>query len=325
MYKDFKKQRNRAFWLAILIGLCYLLMLVVGTSKISSGFIMQLIFLGEYFRNPQINIFQLVLTSSFVTNVAAGVILLTLLFIAVKGFVKSLHILLKTRKFLTSLKIVKTTKDFIVFKSKNLYSFTSGFFKPKVYISEQIYKKLGENKSKAIVFHELAHKKNFDPLKDFIVNTFINCMPRFLRKNRFFINYFVLVELSCDFYSEQQLGSKKPLIKSLVDIFEHKFLFVPLNTYVKNFSAAADRIQILTGNYQFKVKNLYLPAFVFLAVMLFNIALMNKTNLLLKCSHPIECLRPVSRSNTQLVSENNHQACMISTIELKKGCPKIDS
>jgi len=51
-------------------------------------------------------------------------------------------------------------------------AFTSGFFKPTIYISTGLLKSLDRDELRAVFFHELEHKKNFDPLR-FLVFGFI--------------------------------------------------------------------------------------------------------------------------------------------------------
>lgn len=324
MSRNLKKQRNRAFLIAMLIGSGYFFMLTNAISKIFSGFVMQLIFLGEHFKNPQTSIFRLILASSFIVNLSAGLILLFLLFWVAKGLMKSLAALLKTRRYLSSLKIVKKTKKFVVFRSGRAHAFTAGFIKPTVYISNQIHKKLKEDKSKAIVFHELGHQENFDPLKNFIVNTFIWSIPSFPGKRKFFSEYSTLVELNCDFYAEEYLSSKRPIIEALIDVIDRKISLVPNHLFVNDFLACTDRIEVLTENRQFRAKNLYFPALILFGFIFLNTIFINRTRLFLECNCLAECIHLFFDGEIE-ITPKNHQECKSPASEPTKSCFKIAS
>lgn len=322
MVEDLKIQRNLAFLMAALIGSSYLFMLFVGASKIYSGFVMQLIFLGEYFRNPQSGIGRLTSNPGFLTNVTAGLILLGLLLILVKGLLKSFYFLLKTKQYLNSLKIVKKTKEAVVFKSNRPHAFTAGFLKPTVYISSRIAKKKKEKKSKAIIFHELGHKENFDPIKDFLVNIFKWCLPPLPGKNKFFTEYSTLVELNCDFYAEKRLSSKRPIVEALADIIGRKFSPAPNPLLIDNFLTSSDRIRILTENRPFKAKRLFSLALILFSPILLNVIFISQTSLFLKCDCLTDCLRDFFDQKTQITSQN-HQGCRSPATELVNSCRKI--
>ena len=115
--KNLKKYRNLAFILALLIGFSYFFLLTRGVSAIFSGFFMQLLFLAEFIKNPQSNISVLVLSLDFLLHISAGLVLLYLLFTLTKGSIKSAYLLFKTKHYIKSLKIIKSTPDFQVFDS----------------------------------------------------------------------------------------------------------------------------------------------------------------------------------------------------------------
>jgi len=316
MLKNLRQQRNHAFLVALLIGSCYFFMLATAVIKIFPGFIMQIVFLGEFFQNPQINIFRLILSSNFIINISAGLILFFLLWVALRSLIQSLIVFFKTRKYLSSLAIVKRTKKLIVFQSKHIHAFTAGFFKPKAYVSSQVYEKLGKAKVKAIIFHELEHKRNFDPLKSFIVNIFDWSIPGFSIKKKFFLEYLTLVELSCDFFAEKRLVSKRPIIEALTDfaaVNRKTPLLVPNPSFVNGFSIhSTDRIEIFTGHRQLKARNLYLPALILLGFISFNTIFINGSKLFLKCDHVAECVRFLFDKTIQIVPEKHQQNCLLT-------------
>ncbi len=88
---------------------------------------------------------------------------------------KTVERIQKTRKFVREIK--KEAKPFSrfgleinSFSHKLPLAFTAGFLKPEIFISSSLLDSLNERELKGILFHEIHHKKNYDPLKDLFIS-----------------------------------------------------------------------------------------------------------------------------------------------------------
>lgn len=64
--------------------------------------------------------------------------------------------------------IVRKGKQLYILPTEEVVAFTTGFFKPKIVLSEGVFQFFTEEEIDAIVLHEEFHQKNRDPLKLFL-------------------------------------------------------------------------------------------------------------------------------------------------------------
>ncbi|MBI5970475.1 MAG: M56 family metallopeptidase [Deltaproteobacteria bacterium] len=74
---------------------------------------------------------------------------------------------INTRSALTRLPITASGSLNIIEDETAACAFTSGILKPKIYLTRGLLKKLSFSENKAVLLHELHHKKNRDPLSFF--------------------------------------------------------------------------------------------------------------------------------------------------------------
>lgn len=95
------------------------------------------------------------------------------------------------------------------------HAFTSGFFRPKVYVSKGLLNNLENDEAKAVVDHEIAHQKRLDPLRKFIFSFFMSFfLPRTRKAMK---SYFTLTqEQSADEYAANRAGDGTTVAMALL-------------------------------------------------------------------------------------------------------------
>lgn len=87
------------------------------------------------------------------------------------GLFKGLREIIKTRGALKSLPIKDTGAALLLIDDKDLKTaFTCGLFRPRIYVSKGLMSELEYAELKAVLLHELAHKKDRDPLRFFLLS-----------------------------------------------------------------------------------------------------------------------------------------------------------
>lgn len=297
MKLSYKTQRNLAFWTLFLTGTNYFVLLAIAAQRIFSGGVMQIIFLGELFRgsSPELSF---ILSRNFLIYLAGGVFLTSLIWKLVRGLFKTIGHLLKTHQTLQTLNILETSKEYYVFASKNAIAFTAGLFRPKIYFSSQLSRSLTGKGHEAVLLHEKEHQANLDPLKDFIVTTLKLTTPNFPGKSKLLEKYATLVEITCDAFAGEKMGSNRPIMEALLKIFD----FNPTYNlfYTSFFSKESERIKILSGQAKLNSRGFFVSNILLFTFILFSLIMIPQVGFLSGCSHPHECLKVFMKGSTHI-------------------------
>lgn len=78
--------------------------------------------------------------------------------------------LFKARGAISNLPVRRRTGSIILIDDKGSFAFTQGLFFPKIYISKGLLEGLDRDEAKAVFFHELHHRRNYDPLRFFLLS-----------------------------------------------------------------------------------------------------------------------------------------------------------
>ena len=84
--------------------------------------------------------------------------------------IKGLTGLLKTRRALKRLPLKDRGSIVLIDDGSSCAAFTHGLFRPKIYISRGLVKRLDSNELRGVFLHELHHKRSLDPLKFFLIS-----------------------------------------------------------------------------------------------------------------------------------------------------------
>lgn len=85
----------------------------------------------------------------------------------VYGLARVVRAHLKVQRGLKNLPLTKSGSLIVIEDETAACAFTCGILKPKVYITRGLLKRLSFSERKAVLLHELHHKKNRDPLRFF--------------------------------------------------------------------------------------------------------------------------------------------------------------
>ncbi|MDP4009949.1 MAG: M56 family metallopeptidase [Candidatus Shapirobacteria bacterium] len=314
--KSLNSFRNLFFFLIVSLGLIYTLILVKGLGRSMSGFVMQLIFLLDILKTQPLLSLKLIFSSQFVFNVGFG---FTILFLSLKYLNALLRSLLNfnlTQKTIKNLIIIKSNKKYFIFKSTQPQAFTVGFFLPKIYISTSLIRKSTDIELKAVYRHELKHKMNLDPLKDFIINFISLSLPPFFGKKKFFGQYSALVEINCDSFAQLKLKSSLPLVSALLKTTSSHSVILETAAY---FSSQSERIKVLVGESRLKIKQLFLMNSFILVFAIFSLNLVTNTNLFYNCEHVLKCVQIFLSENKQTKLVNSSP---VSVSPVMDHCPQ---
>lgn len=291
--------KNIFFNSLLVFGLAYLAFLIVFVCQTFSGFVMQLIFLIDAIKFHPANTTGLVLSFDFLFNFFSGLFSLTFLVIFIRSFLVIVSKILVTRKYIKSLNIV-SQKKYFVFKSTSPHAFTAGLLHPQIYISSQLLKISSSKEITAVYLHEFFHKVSFDSFKDLYIDLLTHALPFLPFKSWFFGQYHLIKETCCDYFAENKISDKKPLISALIKIHS---VYIPKLNLISHFSAQSERIKILTGKkiyHSFHPLSYSIFSVVFLVISINFIA---KSNLFYHCQHLNKCLEVfISGQNHNLPS-----------------------
>lgn len=107
-------------------------------------------------------------------------------------------------------------------------AFTAGLLKPRIYISTGLLMSLEKDESRAVFFHELRHKKNFDPLR-FAVFAFIRDAFFYLPAIRHLAFFARLKkEHEADDAASRRLGHPLSLASAMVKVAKEGSLYAAL-------------------------------------------------------------------------------------------------
>ena len=278
--------KNTFFNSLLVFGLVYLSFLFVFISQTFSGFIMQLIFLFNALSFHPENVLNLIISSSFLINFSSGLISLILLFLFVKSLFIIFNKIFVTRNYIKSLDIISQNKYF-VFKSSIPHAFTAGLFNPQIFISSKLIKISSSKELKAIYLHEFFHKIAFDPFKDLYIDILTNTLPFLPFKSWFFGQYHLIKETCCDYYAQNLILDKKPLVSALIKIHS---VYTPKLNLISHFSAQSERIKILTGKKTYHSFSPLSYSLFSVAFLILSLNFISRSNLFYRCQHLNKCL-----------------------------------
>lgn len=299
---------NLYFYLISLSGLFYTVLLIFASEKIIPAFLMQVIFLLDTLKFNN-NVVGLVTSWLFLLNIIPGLLLISLIFRHVGALIKSIKSVKITKTAINNLKIIGLAKEFLKFKSNEISIFTSGFLRPKIYVSSAIFNTHSHEEVAAMVEHEINHKNNLHPLKIFIANFIKSMLPTIPGKNWLIDNYLTLVEVSSDQYSENKTNNKLPLVSALL-----KFQNQNLEPGISYFNSQSERIKILVGHKKqfFKIPIAYYS--LVLVIILSSALIVKNSNIFYNCQHLLKCVELLVTPNSQpLVTSVNPQSNAFST------------
>lgn len=277
---------RQLFFISLLIlGFSYLGFLFFLTPKIISGFLMQIIFLIDALNAHSGSLFY---QPKFYIQLVVGLIFSFLLFRFLKSARNSYHQIRQTNKFVQSLKLTRSQGQYNIIKSSSPEAFTVGFFHSQVYFSQKLIKISSPEELSSILYHELSHVKNFDPLKNLIIDFIKNVTPAFPLKSWLFGQYQTLVEINCDLYSQSSFSHPTSLISALLKI--QKF---SQPQFVSNFSAQSERIKILVGRKSAALRSTLFTSFVVTALLFTVSGSLYKTDIFYQCDHLLKCFENI--------------------------------
>lgn len=301
--------KNLSFILFLFIGVSYLILLDMLIFKNFPGFIMQVILLLDALKNKT-NISHLIQSPDTIITWIGFIISIIFLIKIIKAVFTSYKSYKDTKLFINSIQVIKQQGDkfFIVDYIEHL-AFTTGFLKPKVFLSNNLENYLNNLEMESIRLHELNHVKSLDPLKGFILQFIRNILPYFPNKQNLFNNYDILTELAADKFVEDSLKTKRGIISALSKIME--FQNTLLNINVSTFKTQNDRIKILVGKEKFYSKYLFLMLFIISSFFMINILALKNANIFTECQHIVECFQTLF-SKTSTISIEDKSMCMSS-------------
>lgn len=282
-------QRNCIFIAGLSIAVIYWVFLCISLVKIVPGFVMQFIFLGENAAHSFSDCLVFFTSSGFLINISAGIALATLLFCAFQGAIKSMHLIIESKKYIAALPVSVKTSRYSIFRSDHPQVFTAGLLHPRIYLSQQLLAILKPYELEAVILHEQVHQKNHDPLKDWIIRSLFYIIPPFPCKQRLLQEYQVLVEVTCDEVTRRTLRSEKSIVKAIVALMKAGFtLSLPTAAY---FTPQSERLQILLGlKKHYALKLLGLSVVTLLLLTLGSFAF-SKSHLFFECDHLARCIK----------------------------------
>lgn len=286
-YKKLNFISNFYFGLIFLSGLFYVALLVIAFGKMIPAMLMQIIFLLDALKFGD-NIFKLVTSRLFLINIVPGIFLIGLISQFSKTLIKSIKNIWYGNRFINNLEIIKTNKEFFKFNSNESLIFTSGFLKPRIFISSALFKTHTLDEIKAMTQHEMNHRNNFHPVKIFTANFIKSVLPIVPGKNWLIDNYLTLVEVSSDQFSENKINNKLPLVSALLK-FQHQN-FEPISVGVNYFNSQSERIKILVGKKKQWTRIPIAYYSLVLVVILSGTFMMKNSNIFFDCQHLIKCV-----------------------------------
>lgn len=295
-YKKLNFISNFYFYLIFLSGFFYTALLIIAFGKIIPALTMQIIFLLDALKFGD-NIVGLITSQLFLLNVIPGIFLIGLIIRFSKTLIKFTKSIWYGNRLISNLEIIEATKEFFKFKSSESLIFTSGFFKPKIFISSTIFKTHTLEEIKAMIQHEMNHKNNFHPFKIFVANFIKSILPAILGKKWLIDNYLIMVEVSSDQFSENKINNKLPLVSALLK-FQHQG-FDSIVAGVSCFNSQSERIKILVGQ---KKQWIRIPVAYYslvLVVILSSTLMMKNSNLFFDCKHLLKCVEILVTPNSQ--------------------------
>ncbi|NHN32452.1 M56 family metallopeptidase [Paenibacillus agricola] len=107
-----------------------------------------------------------------------------------------------------------------IFSCPEPMAFTMGFLKPKVFLATGLLNLLDKQEIKAVIYHELQHKKSADPLKMFILSLCASVFWYIPLLKWMLHQYKIAREIVADQYAIDQMGSPVQLGSALLKLLK---------------------------------------------------------------------------------------------------------
>ena len=182
---------------------------------------MQIMFLIDEILKGSKSIDSLILGNNFILTILFGILSLALIAVALRGMIKLAREYSLSNKYIKNLKKVSKIDNITLIKTTEYTAFTAGLISPVIFVSESLKSNLTKEQFNAVIFHEISHLKDYDPLRSIIIQLVNNIIPAFPYKKTLIELYKTSIELKCDQNSENILGKKKPIIEALHSILKH--------------------------------------------------------------------------------------------------------
>ncbi|OAS82541.1 MULTISPECIES: M56 family metallopeptidase [Metabacillus] len=128
-------------------------------------------------------------------------------------------------------------------------AFTFGFFKPTIVLSTELIAMLDHAELEAVIYHESAHQRYFDPLKVFVLQMISEVMWYIPLTKWAYQNYKIMIELAADEYAVNRMGSELGLGSALLKL---------VKTRLKG-NATSVLVPFADGTVDFRIKQLIEP------------------------------------------------------------------
>lgn len=143
----------------------------------------------------------------------------------------------------------RVNKDIAVINCDEPIAFTYGYRKPTIVLSTVLIDLLDLIELDAVIYHESAHQKYFDPFKVFLLQTISEIMWYIPVTKWAYQNYKILIELNADEYAIKRMGSELGLGSALLKL---------IKTRVRN-GASPVLAPFTGGSVDYRIKQLVSP------------------------------------------------------------------
>ncbi|QGQ47730.1 M56 family metallopeptidase [Metabacillus sediminilitoris] len=185
-----------------------------------------------------LNIFQLCISlfhgNTFVYHavlIAVNTFIAYTIFMIVKKVIQQIFGIYKVNKRISIEKNIQLTEkingtynrkqnDITIIDSTEPIAFTMGFFKPKIVLSSALITMLDKAELEAVIYHETAHQKYYDPLMLLVLQIISEVMWYIPLTRWSYENYKIMIELVADEYAIKRMGSELGLGSALLKLIK---------------------------------------------------------------------------------------------------------
>lgn len=124
----------------------------------------------------------------------------------------------KARRAVARLPLKKRGSVAVIADERLKTAFTSGFLRPRIYVSTGLLKSLEKDELRAVFLHELKHKKGYDPLK-FLAYAFLKDAFFYIPATKYLAGFARLKkEHEADDAASLKLGSPLPVASAMIKV-----------------------------------------------------------------------------------------------------------
>lgn len=221
------RQSEISFWLLLGIGAAVLIA-AIGIVSAAGGQ------LAAAINQPACGCDGAVISKPLMVGGAAGLLLVGWVGIVVVRLFK------QTRRFISSLKIVRNTPSYQVIRDNRAVAFTAGLLKPQTYVSTGLLARLTSAEQRAVVRHERFHQLRHDPLRIALTETTRQALAWLPGVSLLYHHWRVTRELAAD-ASSSTANERQALGRSLVKLLEQP----AMPSTISAFSATEERVKQL--------------------------------------------------------------------------------